>query len=68
MKKTLIFTLLVIALASVIVVLTIVPRQDQPELETFIPENPQWYLPEGAKARIGKGTVIMMQYSLMAMF
>ena len=32
-------------------------------LSTFAQDSPQWGLPEGAKARIGKGWISDMQYS-----
>ena len=32
-------------------------------LNTFAQDSPQWHLPEGAKARLGKGGVNDIQYS-----
>ena len=32
-------------------------------LNTFAQDSPQWHLPEGAKARLGKGTIQEIQYS-----
>ncbi len=63
MKKTLFFIFLVLGIAAITVVLTIVPRRDRLEPETFIPDSPQWHLPDGVKARVGKGTVNDLAYS-----
>ena len=32
-------------------------------LNTFAQDSPQWHLPEGAKARFGKGEINEIQYS-----
>ena len=63
MKKTLVLVILILGFVSIFLILRPVSRQDQTESETFIPENPQWHLPEGVKSRFGKGAVKMMQYS-----
>lgn len=34
-----------------------------PNLSTFVEASAQWHLPEGAKARLGKGAITEMQYS-----
>ena len=43
-------------LAVLFVTLTFVPN-------TFAQDSPQWHLPEGAKARLGKGIIYEIQYS-----
>ena len=63
MKKTMFSIILILSIVSIFLILRLFLTQDQPEQEIFIPENPQWHLPEGVKSRFGKGAVKMMQYS-----
>ena len=63
MKKVLVPVILILSIVSIFLILRLFLTQDQPEPEIFVPENPQWHLPEGVKARFGKGAVKMMQYS-----
>ena len=51
MKVTLFSVLIVLCIA-----LTLVPR-------SFAQDSPQWHLPDGTTARLGKGAVYAMQFS-----
>lgn len=63
MKKILFPVILILGIVSIFLILIPISKREQPESETFIHDNPQWHLPEGAQARIGKGTVSQMLYS-----
>ena len=43
-------------LASILAILVFTPN-------TFAQDSPQWHLPEGAKARLGKGSIFEIAYS-----
>ena len=62
MKKTLFFTFLILGIISFYLIPLPISARDV--TETFrCYDSPQWHLPEGVKARIGKGSIIRLQYS-----
>ncbi len=61
MKTKLIFIFLILSIVSIVLIFSLVSMLNQPD--TFSYDSPQWYLPEGAKARIGKGSINKIQYS-----
>jgi len=64
MKKALFFTFsIIIGIASILVVLNIVPRQELLEPEIITIDFSQLHLPDSAKARIGQGNVFQKVYS-----
>ncbi|MCE2401500.1 hypothetical protein J4G08_11525 [Candidatus Poribacteria bacterium] len=62
MKKTLFITFLILGIISFYLIPLPISARDV--TETFrCYDSPQWHLPEGVKARIGKGSIIRLQYS-----
>ena len=60
MRNKLLLIFLVIGLISILLVLRIVSMSNRSD--SYIPETPQWNLPKGAKARIGKGRILDVAY------
>ncbi len=63
MRKLLFSIILIVVMISVFLTVIFLLKHDQSEPVAIIPANPQWNLPDGAKARFGKGSVEKIQYS-----
>ena len=61
MKFRLIFIILTLSVVSSLLIFSFVSNRNQ--LDTISYDSPQWHLPEGAIARIGKGTISKIKYS-----
>ena len=61
MKNRLIFIIIILSTASIILIFSLVSKRNQ--LDPFSYDSPQWHLPEGAKARLGKGSISKIRYS-----
>ena len=61
MKKTLFSIFFIIGIVSIVLIFGIVLMRGRQN--TVIHDSPQWHLPEGVKARLGKGSINDMVYS-----
>ena len=60
MKTKLLLAFFVTGIVAIILIFLFVPTNKRSD--SFIPKTPQWNLPEGAKARIGKGRILDVAY------
>lgn len=60
MKNRILFVFLVVCIISIALILIVVLTGNRSD--EYIPETPQFKLPDGAKARIGKGRIIDVAY------